>query len=210
MRKFLAALALFGVLLIPTKNWSQGEKETSLQKTKAAVEKLTKAPQAVRKRLEELKKTAKAKLDAALGNKKSGRVETGSFTFPTAKLAAPEGPRYSSAGKRDPFRPLGLGKSVAKIPPQCREGNLSPLQEVTIRQLKLVGIIWNIGEPRAMVEDTAGLGYVIKLGTPIGECQNEGKVKAIRPREVVIEEKYRDPIFGTSKTREVVMKLRIE
>ncbi|MFB3121727.1 MAG: pilus assembly protein PilP [Candidatus Binatia bacterium] len=210
MRKLLAALALFGILLIPTKNWSQGEKETPSQKTKAAVEKLTKAPQAVRKRLEELKKAAKAKLDAALGNKKSGRVETGSFTFPTAKLAAPEGPRYSSAGKRDPFRPLGLGKSVAKIPPQCREGNLSPLQEVTISQLKLVGIIWNIGEPRAMVEDTAGLGYVIKLGTPIGECQNEGKVKAIRPREVVIEEKYRDPIFGTSKTREVVMKLHIE
>ena len=210
MRKLLAALALFGILLIPTKNWSQGEKETPSQKTKAAVEKLTKAPQAVRKRLEELKKTAKAKLDAALGNKKSGRVETGSFTFPMPKPEEPEGPRYSSAGKRDPFRPLGLGKSVAKIPPQCLAGNLSPLQEVTISQLKLVGIIWNIGEHRAMVEESAGLGYVIELGTPIGECRNEGKVKAIRPREVVIEEKYRDPIFGTSKTREVVMKLYIE
>jgi len=210
MRKLLAALALFCLLLIPSKNWSQAEKETPSQKTKAAVEKLTKAPQTVRKKMAELKKAAKAKLDAALGNKKSGRIETGSFTFPTPKPEEPEGSRYSSAGKRDPFRPLGLGKSVAKIPPQCREGNLSPLQEVTISQLKLVGIIWNIGEPRAMVEDTAGLGYVIKLGTPIGECQNEGKVKAIRPREVVIEEKYRDPIFGTSKTREVVMKLYIE
>ncbi len=209
MKKLLAALGLFGILLIPTKNWSQGEKETPSQKTKAAVENLIKAPQAVRKRLEELKKSAKAKLDAALGNKKSGRVETGSFTFPTPKPAGPEGPRYSSAGKRDPFRPLGLGKSVAPPNPEC-EGNLSPLQEVTISQLKLVGIIWNIGEPRAMVEDTAGLGYVIKFGTPIGECQNEGTVKAIRPREVVIEEKYRDPIFGTSKTREVVMKLHSE
>lgn len=210
MRKLLAALALFGILLIPTKNWSQGEKKTPSQKTKAAVEKLIKAPQAVRKKMEEFKKTAKAKLDAALGNKKSGRVETGSFTFPTPKPEESEGPRYSSAGKRDPFRPLGLGKSVAPPNPECREGNLSPLQENIISQLKLVGIIWNIDEPRAMVEDTAGLGYVIKLGTPIGECQNEGKVKAIRPREVVIEEKYRDPIFGTSKTREVVMKLHIE
>ncbi|MEE9610254.1 MAG: pilus assembly protein PilP [Desulfatiglandales bacterium] len=210
MRKVLVALALFAILLIPTKNWSQGEKETPSQKTKTAVENLIKAPQAVRKKMEELKKTAKAKLDAALGNKKSGRVETGSFTFPTPKPEGPEGPRYSSAGKRDPFRPLGLGKSVAKIPPQCREGNLSPLQEVTISQLKLVGIIWNIGEPRAMVEDTAGLGYVIKLGTPIGECQNEGKVKAIRPREVVIEEKYHDPIFGTSKIRKKIMELHRE
>lgn len=210
MRKLLAALALFGLLLIPTKNWSQAEKETPSQKTKAAVEKLTKAPQTVRKKMAELKKTAKAKLDAALGNKKPGKVETGSFTFPTPKPEGPEGPRYSSAGKRDPFRPLGLGKSVAKIPPQCREGNLSPLQKVTISQLKLVGIIWNIGEPRAMVEDTAGLSYVIKRGTSIGECQKEGKVKAIRLREVVIEEKYRDPIFGTSKTRKVVMKLHSE
>lgn len=210
MRNFLTTLALFGILLIPTENWSQGEKDTLSQKTKAAVENLTKAPQAVRKKMEELKKTAKTKLDAALGNKKPGGVETGSFILPTSKPEGPEGPRYSTAGKRDPFRPLGFGKSVAKIPPQCQEGNLSPLQEVTISQLKLVGIIWNIGEPRAMVEDTAGLGYVIKLGTPIGECQKEGRVKAIRPREVVIEEKDRDPIFGTSKTREVVMKLHSE
>ena len=210
MRKLLAALALFGILLIPSKNWSQGEKKTPSQKTKAAVENITKAPQVIREKMEGLKKAAKAKLDAALGNKKSGRVETGSFTFPTPKLERPGSPRYSTKGKRDPFRPLGLGKSIVKIPPECREGNLSPLQEVTISQLKLVGIVWNIGEPRAMVEDTADLGYVIKFGTPIGECQNEGKVKAIRPREVVIEEKYRDPIFGTSKTREVVMKLHSE
>ncbi|MFQ5903961.1 MAG: pilus assembly protein PilP, partial [Candidatus Binatia bacterium] len=67
-----------------------------------------------------------------------------------------------------------------------------------------VGIVWNIKEPRAMVEDAAGLGYIIKVGTPIGG--NEGKVTEIKPTEVVIEESYID-FYGARKSREVSMKL---
>ena len=71
-------------------------------------------------------------------------------------------------------------------------------------QLKLVGIIWDIPEPRAMVEDTAGLGYVIKIGTPIG--RNDGTVKVIAPKEVVIEENFFD-FYGAKKSREVKLRL---
>jgi len=109
-------------------------------------------------------------------------------------------PRYTSAGKRDPFQPLAL---KAKVAPRQRE-NLSPLERYEIGQLKLVGVIWDIKEPRAMVEDTAGLGYIVKVGTAIGP--NEGKIKAIKPTEVVIEETYVD-FYGTKKSREVGMKL---
>ncbi len=207
MRKFSIALAIFGILLIPDKNWSQGGREALSQKTKEAVEKFHKAPGSIGKKMAVLKNTAKAKLGAALGSKKPGRVSTDAFTIPTPRPDGPGRPRYSALGKRDPFRPMGFGISAAKVPAHCREENLSPLQQVNLSQLKLVGIVWKIDEPKAMVEDSSGLGYVIKLGTPIGDCKYDGKVKAIRPSEIVIEEKFRDPIFGTSKIREVNMKL---
>ena len=110
------------------------------------------------------------------------------------------GRRYSSSGKRDPFRPFVLELR----PKRRRRENLSPLERVEVSQLKLVGIIWDIPEPRAMVEDTAGLGYVIKIGTPIG--RNDGTVKAIAPKEVVIEENFFD-FYGVKKSREVKLKL---
>ncbi len=55
-----------------------------------------------------------------------------------------------------------------------------------------------------MVEDTAGLGYVIKIGTPIG--RNDGTVKVIAPKEVVIEEIFLD-FYGAKKYREVKLRL---
>ena len=58
-----------------------------------------------------------------------------------------------------------------------------------------------------MVEDATGLGYVVKIGTLIGP--NEGKVKAIKPAEVIIEERFTD-FYGAKKSQEVSMKLPVE
>jgi Tfp pilus assembly protein PilP len=58
-----------------------------------------------------------------------------------------------------------------------------------------------------MVEDSAGLGYVIKVGTPIGN--HDGKVKAIHRNEVVVEEFYSDD-YGTRTKRDVGIKLLTE
>jgi Tfp pilus assembly protein PilP len=74
-------------------------------------------------------------------------------------------------------------------------------------QLKLVGVVWHVKEPNAVIEDSVGLGYIIKIGTPIGA--NEGKVKTIRPNEVIVEEAYVD-LFGAKKKREVSIKLSVE
>jgi hypothetical protein len=49
-----------------------------------------------------------------------------------------------------------------------------------------------------MIEDSVGLGYIVKVGTPIGE--NEGKVRAIKPSEIIIEETYVD-LFGEESAR---------
>ena len=55
-----------------------------------------------------------------------------------------------------------------------------------------------------MVEDSAGLGYIITTGTPIGS--SGGVVRSIEPRRVVIEESTRD-FYGDTKPKEVVMEL---
>ena len=58
----------------------------------------------------------------------------------------------------------------------------------------------------AMVEDTAGLGYTIRVGTKVGK--HRGQVKSIRRLEVVIQEEFRDytgkiiPVYKTLKMSE--------
>jgi len=91
----------------------------------------------------------------------------------------------------------------AKVVSRNRE-NLSPLERLDLGQLKIVGIVWDIKEPRAMVEDTSGLGYTVKVGTPIGS--NDGKVKASHRNQIIIEEISAD-VYGQRKSRDVSMKL---
>jgi type IV pilus assembly protein PilP len=77
-----------------------------------------------------------------------------------------------------------------------RRENLSPLEQKDLSQLKVVGIVWDIREPRAMVEDNTGLGYVVKVGTPIGT--QDGTVKAIHRNQIVVEEWSAD-VYGVRK-----------
>jgi type IV pilus assembly protein PilP len=107
---------------------------------------------------------------------------------------------YNPAGKRDPFRPLALDrKTVAQT-----SEPLSPLQHYDIGQLRLVGLIYDSSPARAMVEDSAGLGFIVSPGTPVG--QNGGVVTSIRARQVVIEEWYSD-VIGERHRREIVLEL---
>src|SRR3989304_1888877 len=203
MKKSLFIYVLLGLLLFLGRGGAQEEKESPSQKTKEAIEKFKKAPATVGQTLDALKEAAKAKLQEALGGKQAAKVETGSTTLPAKKPEQPERPRYSSVGKRAPFRPLSLKPKVSQ---RARE-NLSPLERYELGQLKLVAIVWDIKEPKAMVEDAPGLGYIVKVGTLIGP--NEGEVKQIKPGEVVIEESSVD-FYGAKKSQEVSMKLPVD
>lgn len=200
-KRLIVVSAVAWLLGSPAFGVAQEVKDTPSQKTKEAVEKFKKAPATVTESLEALKEAAKAQIEATVAPKKP-QAKTKSEEPGIPKLAEPTGPpRYSSAGKRDPFRPFALKARGAA--PRSRE-DLTPLEKFELGQLKLVGIVWDIKEPRAMVEDSLGLGYIVKVGTPIGP--NEGKVKAINPGEILIEEIYTD-FFGARKPREVPMKL---
>ena len=112
--------------------------------------------------------------------------------------------RISTSAKRDPFRPFTLN---VRSGASRRRENLSPLERYELGQLKLVGVIWDVQEPNAMVEDAAGLGYRVKVGTPIGS--NEGKVKMIERDGIVVEE-FQVDLYGARNKHEVKMRLSPE
>lgn len=95
---------------------------------------------------------------------------------------------YTPVGKRDPFRPFFLDMRVVKSPVQS--GQLTELETYDIEQLRLTSIITGIERPMAMVEDPAGKGHTIVVGTLIGK--NGGRVSRIKKDEVIIEEEYID------------------
>ncbi len=109
-----------------------------------------------------------------------------------------DGYEYDPSGKRDPFRPL----SLTREPARARAEPLTPLERYELGQLRLVGVVHQLTPPRAMVEDSAGLGFILTPGTPVGP--NGGVVTEIRPREVVVEEWHTDVIGQEHRTEHVL------
>jgi Tfp pilus assembly protein PilP len=193
-----ASLIFIALLAFAAAALAQDEKSMPSQKTKDAVDRFNDAPAAVGKKLDALKETIREKLTKSAAQPAPGATED-PLALPSKKTEQSETPHYSPLGKRDPFQaPM---KSQAKRRP--RE-NLSPLERYELGQLNLVGVVWDLKDPRAMVEDSAGLGYIVRVGTPIGP--NEGKIKEIKPAEVLIEESFID-FYGARKNRQVSMKI---
>jgi type IV pilus assembly protein PilP len=180
---------------------AQAEPRTPAQSTKDALEKIQHAPAMMEQKLQDLGKAVKTKLVESVTTGADSATEA---TPPNGgKVAQPQESKPVRIGTRDPFRPFTLNaRPVAR-----RRENLSPLERYELGQLKLVGIIWNTREPKAMVEDSTGLGYVVHIGTPIGP--SNGKVKAIRRNEIIIEESFVD-LYGDRKRREVGMRILAE
>ena len=184
---------------------AQDSTQLPSQKTKDAVEKFGNAPATIGKAFQDMTDTVKNKRRQGLSVKAEpqDKASPGELDSQGKKAEAPAGVHVAPQINRDPFRPMNLR---TKTPPRARE-NLSPLERFELGQLKIVGVIWDLKEPRALIEDTAGLGYIVKVGTPIGT--NEGTVKAIGRSEVIVEEFYEDS-SGARKKRDVSMRLPTE
>jgi Tfp pilus assembly protein PilP len=134
-----------------------------------------------------------------------GRAQTQTQTGPAPSEEAlkprlrSDAPPYDPTGKRDPFRPFLLDLHSQ----EPREPG-TPLQRYDIGELTLVAVLWEVSPPRALVQDTSGMGYIITVGTPIG--RRNGVVKAVEPTRVVVEEHVLD-FYGQEQTAEVVMEL---
>ncbi|WP_319406924.1 pilus assembly protein PilP [uncultured Desulfosarcina sp.] len=62
----------------------------------------------------------------------------------------------------------------------------TPLEKISLNQLKLVAIIRSSSGNKALVEENTGKGYIIKIGTYIG--LNSGIVTQINANSVIVEE----------------------
>ncbi len=122
--------------------------------------------------------------------------------------AAEEAPAfvYDPEGLRDPFQPF------IRIEPEKKEKKppdvfvpKTPLQRFAVEELRVAGIVWGPGKPaRALVEAPDGKGYVVRVGTLVGD--RGGKIVAIHPDRVVVEERVVD-LLGEVQARSVDLRL---
>lgn len=189
---------------------AQEKIDATSAKSKEAKDKLQNVPaameQSIRQNLQDIGKTVSSKL--GLGSK-----ETKTAPAPVSEVASlpankavevPPPARVMPVGRRDPFRPFTL--NTKRAPVKTRD-NLSPLERYELGQLKLVGIVADPKNANALIEDASGLGYVVRVGTPIGS--SDGKVIAIKRDGITIQESYVD-LYGAEKKREVSMRLTAE
>lgn len=94
---------------------------------------------------------------------------------------------YDSRGKRDPFQPY-FGQT--ELTPGAEIGPITFLQRFELKELKLIGIIWDVSRPKAMIADPSGGVHVIEVNAKIG--RNNSYVGAIREGEIVVVEPFDD------------------
>ena len=88
---------------------------------------------------------------------------------------------------RDPFRAPALRP--------CNKA-LNGLESYDLNELRLVGILWEPGEPKGLVMDGANAGHIIVPGSRIGN--RGGTVEAITPTHVVVQEDSRAGMAGSA------------
>lgn len=113
---------------------------------------------------------------------------------------------YNPLGKIDPFEPLFKDEPELAPSESKREKRVprTPLENIDLGQLKLVGVILASSGNRALVQEASGKGYIIKEGTYIGV--NSGKVTEIKDDRVIVEEEIEDVVGKpTIRNKELVL-----
>ncbi|MBX2988816.1 MAG: pilus assembly protein PilP [Bdellovibrionaceae bacterium] len=96
---------------------------------------------------------------------------------------------YDPAGRRDPFRPYRMVRSSDEKK-AAGEVAIEPLQKYDLDQLTLIGILWDVRQPRALIRDSDGNFHTIVKSTKLGRYN--GYVAAIREGEIVVVESIED------------------
>jgi type IV pilus assembly protein PilP len=108
-------------------------------------------------------------------------------------LTPPPTNQFDFSSKKDPFKPAVLVKAAPVQSADNEKKALKdslPIHSLDVGQFKLIGIITGEKENRAMVTDTAGKGYVLRVGMTIGK--NNGKVVSITSSGVDVLEQFKD------------------
>jgi len=94
---------------------------------------------------------------------------------------------YDVDNRRDPFEKFIFKEATTEGQDEEEEINeetLLPLQRYQLSDLKLLGIMWNIETPRALILDPSGNNHVLVRNDRLGE--KNGYIAAIRESEIVV------------------------
>jgi type IV pilus assembly protein PilP len=124
-----------------------------------------------------------SQIETVISDKKGKFVPqsgNGENKIPDLLVGIIEDYNYNPNGKRDPFTPFEKDTNTTTI------GPIWPLQKYDLEQLRLVGVIWEVKIPKAMILDPTGKGYVVTVNERIG--RNNGYIARIREGEIVVVE----------------------
>ncbi|MBA3027719.1 MAG: pilus assembly protein PilP [Desulfobacteraceae bacterium] len=116
---------------------------------------------------------------------------------------------YNPVGKIDPF--ASIFKEKPEPAPEFnkeekkKRAPMTPLEQISLDQLKLVAVMIAPSGDRALVEEASGKGYVITQGTFIGK--NAGQVIDILMDRIILEEEVVD-LFGKLVVKKTEMMLQ--
>lgn len=112
---------------------------------------------------------------------------------------------YDPRGRRDPFKPYAgiVDESVSrKGPLALSENDGKPLQSYDLDQFKLVAVMWDIRNPRAMFMDPKAQVHIVGRDERIG--RKNGYIAAIREGEVIVVEQIKSEENQSSYSTKVL------
>lgn len=121
---------------------------------------------------------------------------------------------YDPTGRRDPFQVhksfqrKSIVSGIKKVDQANLGEILDPLLKLDLDKLEVVGIIWEVANPRALVMDPGDPEHrvhIITKRTKIG--RNNGYVAAIREGEIVVIEAFEEA--GIVSQQPKVIKLQV-
>jgi type IV pilus assembly protein PilP len=107
---------------------------------------------------------------------------------------------YDPTGLRDPFRSYEWERE------KLAEAEVrGPLEEFDVSQLSVVGVVWNVGNARALIQDPSGKGFIVSEGARVGK--NDGRIIKIDDSVVIVKETYVD-LMGQEATKDIELRIR--
>ncbi len=100
---------------------------------------------------------------------------------------------YEAKSKLNPFMPLVQQKPATPAEPRKPDKPrriLTPLEKMSLSQLKLVAVVMGENFTTSMVEEATGKGYEVRIGTYIGK--NGGQVVDIQSDRIIVREMVTD------------------
>jgi len=107
---------------------------------------------------------------------------------------------YDPRNKRDPFR------SIRYVNANKEEKDFGPLGDFELEQLEISAVIWDAGNPRALILDPGGRSYIVQEGSAIGK--NNGQVTHIGDNLILVKETYEN-FAGERTAKDVELRIRL-